>query len=240
MVLRPATGDRVKQFRLPGAGLRAGRGAADKPPVPARRPRLVLVRRHCRHSAAAHRYRPARGNLPAPPTPGCDQQRTNCVNWSGVLRTLQAGPPRGIPLNAARAIFEFRGIPLNGVETEAALQRFARAGPGPGRAVAGRSGLGGVAGAWLLRLVAAAACWWRGCRDSGRAVGSGTRQGCVVQPARWSIGPHRTGSMEHRAGWLIAAGAARPRPAGAPARGGAPVPGGAPPAGKPPSSGLRG
>lgn len=28
-------------------------GAADKPPVPARRPRLVLVRRHCCHSAPA-------------------------------------------------------------------------------------------------------------------------------------------------------------------------------------------
>ena len=32
------------------------------------------------------------------------------------------------------------------------------------------------------------------------ALSSGTRRGCVVQPARWSIGPHRTGSMEHRAG----------------------------------------
>jgi mRNA interferase RelE/StbE len=32
---------------------------------------------------------------------------------SGVLRTLQAGPPRGIPLNAARAIFEFIQGPLS-------------------------------------------------------------------------------------------------------------------------------
>jgi mRNA interferase RelE/StbE len=30
----------------------------------------------------------------------------------GVLRALQAGPPRGIPLNAARAIFEFIDGPL--------------------------------------------------------------------------------------------------------------------------------
>lgn len=32
---------------------------------------------------------------------------------AGVLRTLQAGPPRGVPLNAARAIFEFINGPLN-------------------------------------------------------------------------------------------------------------------------------
>jgi mRNA interferase RelE/StbE len=32
---------------------------------------------------------------------------------AGVLRTLQAGPPRGIPLNAARAIFEFINGPLS-------------------------------------------------------------------------------------------------------------------------------
>jgi mRNA interferase RelE/StbE len=32
---------------------------------------------------------------------------------SGVLRTLQAGPPRGIPLNAAWAIFEFICGPLS-------------------------------------------------------------------------------------------------------------------------------
>lgn len=32
---------------------------------------------------------------------------------SGVLRTLQVGPPRGIPLNAARAIFEFIRGPLS-------------------------------------------------------------------------------------------------------------------------------
>jgi mRNA interferase RelE/StbE len=31
----------------------------------------------------------------------------------GVLRTLQAGPPRGIPLNAAWAIFEFIHGPLS-------------------------------------------------------------------------------------------------------------------------------
>lgn len=31
----------------------------------------------------------------------------------GVLRTLQAGPPRGIPLNAAWAIFEFINGPLS-------------------------------------------------------------------------------------------------------------------------------
>lgn len=32
---------------------------------------------------------------------------------AGVLRTLQAGPPRGIPLNAAWAIFEFLNGPLS-------------------------------------------------------------------------------------------------------------------------------
>jgi mRNA interferase RelE/StbE len=32
---------------------------------------------------------------------------------SGVLRTLQAGPSRGIPLNAAWAIFEFINRPLS-------------------------------------------------------------------------------------------------------------------------------
>lgn len=31
----------------------------------------------------------------------------------GVLRTLQAGPPKGVPLNAARAIFEFINGPLS-------------------------------------------------------------------------------------------------------------------------------
>jgi mRNA interferase RelE/StbE len=31
---------------------------------------------------------------------------------SGVLRTLEAGPPKGIPLNASRAIFEFIHGPL--------------------------------------------------------------------------------------------------------------------------------
>ena len=31
---------------------------------------------------------------------------------SGVLRTLEAGPPRGIPLNASWAIFEFIRGPL--------------------------------------------------------------------------------------------------------------------------------
>lgn len=31
----------------------------------------------------------------------------------GVLRTLRAGPPRGIPLNAAWAIFEFLHGPLS-------------------------------------------------------------------------------------------------------------------------------
>jgi len=31
----------------------------------------------------------------------------------GVLRTLQVGPPRGIPLNAAWAIFEFIHRPLS-------------------------------------------------------------------------------------------------------------------------------
>jgi mRNA interferase RelE/StbE len=33
---------------------------------------------------------------------------------SGVLRALQAGPPRGIPLNAAWAIYEFIHGPLRG------------------------------------------------------------------------------------------------------------------------------
>lgn len=32
---------------------------------------------------------------------------------SGVLRTLQAGPPKGVPLNAAWAIFEFLHGPLS-------------------------------------------------------------------------------------------------------------------------------
>jgi mRNA interferase RelE/StbE len=32
---------------------------------------------------------------------------------SGVLRTLQAGPPKGIPLNAAWAIFKFIHGPLS-------------------------------------------------------------------------------------------------------------------------------
>jgi len=32
---------------------------------------------------------------------------------AGVLRTLQTGPPRGIALNAARAIFEFIRGPLS-------------------------------------------------------------------------------------------------------------------------------
>jgi len=32
---------------------------------------------------------------------------------SGVQRTLQAGPPKGIPLNAAWAIFEFLNGPLS-------------------------------------------------------------------------------------------------------------------------------
>jgi mRNA interferase RelE/StbE len=31
----------------------------------------------------------------------------------GVQRTLQAGPPKGVPLNAARAIFEFLNGPLS-------------------------------------------------------------------------------------------------------------------------------
>ena len=31
---------------------------------------------------------------------------------AGVLRTLQAGPPQGVPLNAAWAIFEFINGPL--------------------------------------------------------------------------------------------------------------------------------
>jgi mRNA-degrading endonuclease RelE of RelBE toxin-antitoxin system len=32
---------------------------------------------------------------------------------AGVLRTLQTGPPKGVPLNAARAIFEFIDGPLS-------------------------------------------------------------------------------------------------------------------------------
>jgi hypothetical protein len=63
------------RWRPPRAGLRAGRGAADKPPAPARRPRLVLGWRHCRHSDAARRYRPARGNLPAATRRGPDTEQ---------------------------------------------------------------------------------------------------------------------------------------------------------------------
>ncbi len=110
------------------------------------------------------------------------------------------GPPGLLIISRQIAV---RGIQLGRVETEAAFQRFARAGPGragagagagpgPGRAVAGgggavRSGLGGVAGAWLLRRLAARLA---GGGDAGTAGGM-FRDAAGVRRA--------TGSMEHRA-----------------------------------------